>query len=174
MSRFPAKFGFRSILAPCLPEDIAAAEQQLRMKLPVDYRAFLEEWNGGSFASFPKGDDFEGSPAVPFVNDVDEFGAVGWLYGVGPHWTSAHLLDNRDGYAFRERVPDNIIAIGEETRAPKLCISMAGDDSGKIYYWDPGVDFEEGDNVQTYDYLNLVADCFEECWQKLLVPRAIW
>jgi len=156
---YPRKFGFRSILAPCSQEDLAEIENEFNSSLPLDYRQFLETWNGGTFTEFD-------SPGF-FLND--KFVIVGLLFGAGPVQCDVHLLssETRQGYDFDERVPSNFLAIGAGIQAQFACISMFGQNTGKIFYWDPGVPAEENGNKQTEEHLHLVAENFAEFWQLL-------
>ena len=159
---FEEKFGFRSILAPPQEEDIAKVEKELGAKFPVGYRAFLAQWNGGIFRVDPPSVQYDGE-------DDSALADVTLLFGVGPHRNSAHILahTNRTGLDFSKRVPRNILAIGNGQGSERFCISLEGEDLGRIYLWQPLEDWEEGESVQTYEYLIPVAKNFEEFWGKI-------
>jgi hypothetical protein len=63
----------------------------------------------------------------------------------------------------RNRIPKNLLPIGAEGTGGVVCISLYGDDTGKVYFWDAGheEDINEGDEP---DYYNVwwIADNFND------------
>ncbi len=43
-----------------------------------------------------------------------------------------------------------------------MCLSCAGDDTESVYLWQPGLEWEEEDNVRTYRYLTLINPSFKD------------
>jgi hypothetical protein len=167
MKRFaiPDDWRPKGWMAPCSEDDIRAAEKELNVVFPPVYRAYLLENNAVSFGSGlvgPTEDEFDGP--LP----------VGEFYGVDPKKPpdSHDLRARRNGYDFPKRVPAGIVKIGESVSGyHAFCMSLREQDYGAIYYWDPGLPWEEReeDNVPTMQYLTKVADDFESFWNTIRV-----
>jgi hypothetical protein len=80
------------------------------------------------------------------------------------------LRDAGIGLRFHDRVPKEIIAIGQNKYHERIALSVAGSDRGTVCLWRPGVPFEdrEEDNVPTRKYLHVAARDFDEFWQIVL------
>jgi hypothetical protein len=131
---FEPKLAFERTHPPCSREDIVDLESKIGFPLPDDYRAFLEEWNGGFFrelASFLLQDCLD-------EDDPCDWGDVTEMFGLYDATDGFDLRQASGGYGFREDVPAEYIVIGHAFRWPQVCISIAGDDRGQVYYWDPG------------------------------------
>ena len=161
MKKFIEKFGFRSILAPAKEVDLKDAEMQLGKKFPLEYAEFLKLWNGGVFTDSPKP-----------IFQVEEYvyRPLTVLHGVGPYSVpSIHLLGDavQNAYRFDELVPDRFLAIGWGGPFEVLCISVEGDDMGKVFSWYPG-GYVSDDDVRTEEFLTLVAENFFDFWNNLI------
>jgi hypothetical protein len=144
---------------------IAAFEKQLGISLPAPYRRFLEQHNGAEFNVSPQ------FPIDP-PDEADGDGQLFRLYGLVKDGvtTDPYGLDLREArnvLRFRDRVPKDIIAIGESPYDERIALSIAGDDRGTVYFWRPGLPFEEReeDNVPTRQYLHVAARDFGEFWR---------
>lgn len=160
MEKYAKKFGFRSILAPALQEDIDKVESEWGVRLPSEYTDFLREWNGGVFCD----------ERDPIFDTGENYRELVLLYGVGPYPAEGvHLLSqsSQEGYGFRERVPDRFLAIGHGQPFEKICMSIKGEDKGKIFFWYPGGEIRETD-VPTMEFLSLIGDDFFDFWNKLI------
>lgn len=163
--RYEPKLGMTPLFPPSTEEQIVAFEAELGTSLPDDYRAFLLEWNGVFFK------DSDAAFLLKDSEDDDTDYFVTRLYGLKDKDTFDDVRRMQSGYAFNERVPREIIAIGDNNSWNHLCISVSGPDRGAIYLWDPGEPWEpDGRNVPTREWLHPVADNFAEFWQAIY-PR---
>jgi hypothetical protein len=131
-------------------------------QLPDDYLAFLKQWNGVDFGIE--------NIAVRFTDDPDEysFGTLICLYGIG---ADLDLRHSGKPYAFAERVPDGFLAIGDDGAWDRLALCLNEDRFGHVFYWRPGIPWEEEENVQTEAHLHPVAHSFGDFWDGLYVSE---
>jgi ankyrin repeat protein len=107
--------------------DIAAVEQQLRIKFPDEYREFLLRHNGG----VPSPARFSLSERAAEAGM--EWGEVIRFYSVGDR------TDLVDTYNITREVglPTSLVPIADvddQLNGGMLCISVAGKDCGRVYY----------------------------------------
>jgi hypothetical protein len=128
-------------------EHLAELEQDLRIKLPTDYRQFLLAHNGGR--------------PTPFVFDVNVDGLVIHIpidrfLGIrqGDLYSFSRVLEDYKG-----RLPSNLLPIACEALGLE-CISINGEDYGKIYFWDQSFEVTEGE--PDYSNVYLIAHNFSE------------
>jgi hypothetical protein len=103
---------------------LAEFEATLQVRLPLDYREFLLKHNGGR----PKPCCFH----VLLGNFLNGDCITRFLGLHTSHQDSfQHFLTLYHG-----RVPPNLLPITDLIQNDMLCLSVAGDDYGKIYCWD--------------------------------------
>ena len=154
---------------------MAAYERECGQALPADYRSFLLRHNGIAFRV---------PLAFPIVDaEDDEYGRLSVLFGLPStrkELASALGRDESERDAppqidlrvggelldFNERVPPNIVAIGETISEERICLSMYGPDCGTVYIWQPPELFEKK-NVPTTRYLRRLAPSFSAFWRSL-------
>ncbi|MCY1046532.1 SMI1/KNR4 family protein [Corallococcus sp. bb12-1] len=111
---------------PSLSEDdLGSFEQRYGFKLPHTLRAFLLATNGGR----PERDLFQihglkGNPR----------GRIHLFFGLNDSVESCNLDWNLE--VFQERIPPGLLPIATTEGADKLCLSVAGAETGKVFYWD--------------------------------------
>ena len=111
---------------PLLEEgDIAAFEAQYGFKLPLPLREFLLATNGGR----PERDLFE----IHGLNG-NPLGRVHLFFGLKDPVESCNLDWNLE--VFQERLPPGLLPIATTEGADKVCLSIAGADAGRVFYWD--------------------------------------
>ncbi|WP_342379796.1 SMI1/KNR4 family protein [Myxococcus stipitatus] len=111
---------------PSLSEDeVRRFETGHGLVLPGAFREFLLAMNGGR----PVRDVFrlEGLPGNPF-------GRIHLFFGLNDPIESCNLDWNLQ--VFGERIPAGLLPIATTEGADKVCLAMAGDDSGSVFYWD--------------------------------------
>lgn len=150
-------------------EDILFHEELLGYRFPDDYRAFLQQINGAFIpggAEFVYGKDIDPVSRQP----IELRGCVVHFLNVGKYDSHNEPVWKLTAYDFEERVPKGYIPIGHgnDFRFTVLCLD--GAERGAVFYWHPSMDWEEGGNVQTTEYLTKVADSFQEFWRKLEWP----
>ena len=135
-------------------QKIHSAEQELNLNFPANYKRFLLNTNGG-----------RPSPNVFPIkgNSTDKYGIVDWFYCV----QAGDEYDITWAMALRfDRYPKNLLAIGTDPGGNEICLSVAGKDSGKVYFWDHENEVEEGEEP-SYQNVYLIANSFEEFLESL-------
>jgi len=145
---------------PVSQEDINQIQSRIDGQLPRDYVEFLLTFNGlksvGRHIEFAPLEIIDASSVVRFT----------MLNGVMPG-SDSDLLASQTDYEFNERVPPNFIAIGEMMAGFARIVLDAERGAGAVMVWNPGIPFEEDGNVQTEEYLSLIAYSFAEFWTML-------
>jgi hypothetical protein len=118
MAAFSQSFG------PVPAATIDAAEQRLGVKLPDDYRRFLQTTNGGC----PEPDVF----MVPGHGLV----MLGVLFGVGPERVSLDLEYEQKEATQWNPLPPGIVAIGEDPGGNSLLMATISNEAGQVFFWD--------------------------------------
>jgi SMI1-KNR4 cell-wall len=135
--------------------EIGQVESRLSIHLPQDYKNFLLSHNGGRT-----------EPWMMFNiqgNESDSHAIAGFFFGIGGDG-NIDLEANRRVYS--DRVPENILPIASDPGGNLLCISVSGEDEGKLYFWTHEEECEEGE-TPSYENLYPVADNFENLLQSL-------
>jgi hypothetical protein len=154
---------------PVLTEaDLSAFEQENKVLLPSDYRAFLLKHNGGE----PQPADFDYSDGTELMSGgVQEFFAIyikpETETGLSPNLNlaSQFRIYKRMGIP---RMPDELMPIGDNGGGNKICLCVSGEHTGCIYYWDHemectgGGTYEDGTPITMWDNCHFVANSFTE------------
>ncbi len=136
---------------PITDADIQAVEQQLNIQFPDDYRRFLLAHNGGR----PEPSVFdiiEGESA--FTDSM-----VDWFYCIDPGDYHFHIV--KKAKVFKDRMPPEFIPIGCDPGGNQICLVVAGEDKGMIFFWDHEQEMDEGE-PPTYDNLFFIADSIDD------------
>lgn len=131
-------------------KELSDLETRLKMKLPNDYKKFLLQNNGG--IPIPNVFDFIDGDGQNSNSLVHYFYAV---YNDNGH---DNLENNYNFFKSERRIPSNILPIAEDPFGNMICISVSGDDYGKVYFWDHEL---EGQS-ESYDNISLIASSFDE------------
>jgi len=110
---------------PLLAEDVGSFEKKHGLSLPGAYKAFLLATNGGR----PERDlltinGFKGDPV----------GRIHLFFGLRDPVESCNLDWNLE--VFQQRLPANLLPIATTEGADKICLSVAGEREGAVFYWD--------------------------------------
>lgn len=126
-------------------------EREIGTKLPEDYRKFLLDYNAAEIR-----------PNIFWIEDEKEENGIRYFLGIcEDEWYD--LTANKNNY--RERVPPNLLPFASDEDSSLVCISIEGDDYGRIYFWDR---HQEGfDNKPDYRNVHLLADSFSNFLKKL-------
>lgn len=140
--------------APLTSGQLVAVEQRLGIHLPEAYRDFLLAHNGGR----PKPNVFQTQDGTG--------SSIDWFLGIhnGPY-------DNFEGYFINYKVtrlalPGNLVPIGHDPGGNLICLSVQGEDTGAVYFWD----HERETSPPTYANVHLIADSFEGLLDSLREP----
>jgi cell wall assembly regulator SMI1 len=142
--------------SPALSEvDIARFEELIDSRLPADYRRFLLAHNGGRpepsvFSVYGQTNKYD----EPF----NQSSVVNWFFGLhdGEHYRLTELL-----HWMGDRVPANLLPIGEDPFGNMICLSLSGPDRGTVYFWDHEDESEEGE-PPTYRNIYFIAKSFDK------------
>jgi len=139
-------------VSPLTVKDITNVENQLGISFPSDYRNFLLEFNGGK--PTPN--------AFPLHNNpMDTHALLEWFYCISKG-NPYDILRNMQ--IMKGRIPKNLITIGEDPGGNLICMSVDGDRTGNIFFWD-----HEGESDQESSESNLyyVAENFDALLESL-------
>lgn len=134
---------------PLNEEDIAKLEILLGISLPIPYKNFLLSHNGGH----PKlaGFYIQNNPS-------DNHGLIDYFL----------CIKEKDIYnlltwikRYKNRIPSDLIPIAVDPGGNLVCLTVTGNNIGKIYFWDHE---EEADEGETPGYANIypIANSFDE------------
>lgn len=128
-------------------DDINNLEKLYSSTLPQDYKSFLTEYNGG----FPDDNMFRS----PFFEEL-----VGVRYFFG--FNSISCMDLMSHIkTFKNRVPENVIPIGEDDCGNLFCLSLRDKDYNAVYFWDHELEADE-DEPPTESNLFKLTNNFNE------------
>ena len=144
---------FETRFPPASPEQITAFEAELGHPLPDDYRAFLQQVNGG----IPTPGTFAIRWAgQPFAVQYDRSEA-GFIYGLAGPDEELGLIWNHGSN--EGRIPRTTLAVGEDGGGNLVLLGVAGGEAGRVFYWAREFEGPEGEEP-TFDNVGYVADSF--------------
>jgi hypothetical protein len=131
--------------------DIAVLVKYLGFDLPVDYKLFLKEYNGGMPDPF-----LFSMPSPP--SHIGPYGEVQSFFGIDTQHEVNSILWNFKTY--RRRMPLGFLPIACDPGDNIICYLLSGADVGSIWYWD----HEREVLVGEINYSNCypIADTLEE------------
>jgi cell wall assembly regulator SMI1 len=131
--------------------EIIEVESEIGLVLPEDYRNFLMLHNGGNPdpSLFP----LTGDPLNPY-------GILRRLYCICPG-DPLNLIDNY--FLTKDRLPNGILPIGEDSFGNLICIGLLQNNFGKIFFWD-----HEEEINQINKNIYFVANSFTELLNMLV------
>lgn len=125
-------------------------ESRLGVTLPIDYKDFLLKYNGG----YPRPNAFTFIDNFNKTSNsiVDFFHAIYEGYGEG------NLEIDYDYFKSAKRIPPNVLPIAGDPFGNLICLSIEGEDKGKVYFWD----HETEPQNASYENLSLIAGSFAD------------
>jgi len=127
--------------------DINCFEKRFGIVLPEDYKRFLIKYNGGK-------------PSPRRFKTIDNKTITSLLLILPlADIQSENLASNYISFNQGNKIPKNLLPIGQDPIKNKICMSIGGEDVGYIYYWDMDEDFG---NAPSYDNMFLVAKSFTD------------
>lgn len=144
---------FREAQPPASLETIATVESALNIRLPEDYRRFLQHYNGGYLHENFLPPDGEASARYLYSAGPNDDEDIGDLESKAHEYSSE---EPRNDHVLRP----GFLPIGEDDGSNILLLSMSGDDSGAVYFYFHDVPEELGAYIR-------VADSFEEFFERL-------
>jgi hypothetical protein len=134
-------------------DDVRRVEHHIGAVLPDDYRTFLLKYGSGQAY-------FNESVGLPLETHPNGACCINAFFGAVP-------LENSYCYDLvtyfdqtRIELPGNALPIADEGGGSYICLAVAGDNAGSIYFWD----HEEytTEDEPTYKYMQHVAPSFSE------------
>lgn len=145
---------FLALVEPQSPppseEAIAAFEAKIGDALPAAYRLFLTQCGGGRLRTALWLNENVG------VEDVAGF-------QVSRKDVTRSLPYYFDLY--KGRIPTALVPIMSDGFGNKICLGVKGEHSGKVYFWDHELEYDEDDwtdDVSASENIQLVASSFDE------------
>ncbi len=141
---------FLNINNPINEQIVKDFESKLNTSLPLAYRNFLLQFNGGE----PEPNLFKKNVELGYL-------VVNELYGINAREKSnnlEHMLEIYDG-----RISNNFIAIGGDPGGNQFCIGILGSFAKKIFFWDHEEEVDEDDFVDNVlpENMYFLADDFD-------------
>jgi hypothetical protein len=141
--------------APPAPQDkLAHFEALIEQTLPDDYRCFLINCNGGYVGGryWYRGKNPEGREVGAGVHHIGGFRDES-------HFSLLWAWDCYDG-----RIPDALIWIHDDPFGNAICLGVAGEHRGRVYFWDHENEPDESwdGSVETAGNVTLIANSFTE------------
>ena len=135
---------------PPSDEMIAAFEAKVGGPLPAAYRQFLQRCGGGRLRTALWLNENVG------VEDVAGFQA-----------SRKDVTRSLPYYVdlYKGRIPTALVPIMSDGFGNKICLGIKGEHSGKIYFWDHELEYDEDDwidDVSASENIQLVASSFDE------------
>jgi hypothetical protein len=141
-------------------EAIGNFEARWALVLPIEYKRFLLDSNGG----YPTPNIFVVPRWYGYGNSVMSF------YGIhdGPKTKRLDWACK----VYNERVPADLIPIAYDANDNNICLGWKGERKGKIYFWDHEDELDEdGDFVTDYRNVYLVANSLQEFLDGLMTDE---
>lgn len=136
---------------------LAAAERELGLSFPADYRAFMQAYNGGS----PDPDGFD----IFWPADREAELAQDWRTSSISYFLS--IYDGRhinfleyNKVTFAGRIPKETFAIARDPGGNLILLATAGPHAGNVLFWVKDHESQEG--PPGYANVALIADSFEQ------------
>ncbi|MGA3282912.1 MAG: SMI1/KNR4 family protein [Verrucomicrobiota bacterium] len=128
-------------------------EAVIGAKLPGDYQMFLLTFNGGK----PESNEFP-------IPDQQNAAGVDLFYGLLEKSKWGDLLSRRT--ALTDRVPKDVLPIGDASCGNIVCLSLQPKTFGQIFFWDHELEAEE-DEPATFSNLFKIGDSFTNFLENL-------
>jgi len=137
---------------PVTENGLQSLEANIGLALPDDYRTFLLKYGMSAGEGDTRFRNLDESEQIESSVDV--------FYGLKP----GHTYDLLEKYRmFRNRLPAHVLPFASGSGG-HFCLSLTGEDAGRIYWWDP-----HGDNEAPYENLELVAYDFDSFINSLTI-----
>ena len=126
-------------------ERLQAFEEKLGVRLPSDYREFLERYNGGTpiLCGF-------------WIREGQDGSEVHQFYGLhdGPTWASLDCYIGPERYG----IPAEMLAVGDDGVGNRICIGIKGDSRGAVFFID--AEIHPYDEPDALEGITKLADSF--------------
>lgn len=132
--------------------DLDQFERQVGVGLPLEYRRFLKEVNGGE-------------PSENLLWDADKERVVNYLFSLtAPE--SSNFSIKKNLIVYEGRFPGELICIGSAGGGDLILLSVRGRKIGAIYYWDHNLEAEY-EGGEYWDNIEYISDSLSEFFDML-------
>jgi hypothetical protein len=107
-------------------ETINQLEQTIGYSLPSDYKVFLADFGGVAFYKYA-------IFAIQGTSKPDSGSILSTFYGVLPNYPLEDIATLYTDY--KGRIPSDLLPIGEDPGGNIICLGLAGEMRGKVYFW---------------------------------------
>ena len=155
---------------PVPENEIADLEQTLEASLPDPYRNFLKTFGASRFRVMV---EFKPVTNLPASISDDGTGSINIFYGASAH-TPYDLAGEYELY--KDRMPEGFLPIGDDGGGDQICMLVAGEKAGGVYYWDHNSEWDEEDYTEDglavppdlkWQNVTLIAESFEDFVMRL-------
>ena len=151
--------------APMTDDELSSVQSDVGNIFAEDYREFLKTYGQSSFGAVV---NFRPIQQLPIWISKSGRGPFSHFYGAKGGVQS--LVKSIK--AFKGRMPDLMIPIGDDGMGNQICLSIGGDLRGKVYYWDHENEWDEEDYLEDhgkpmppegkFQNVYLIANSFED------------
>jgi len=134
--------------------DIEKYIKELNINLPEDYKQHLIKYNGGHPIK-------DGAPMINPIDESETDIGIDWFLAIYEGESSNFLKAYHTFKIWQKRMPDELIPIANASCGDKICMSVKGDNYGKIYYWEHEIEASEGEEPD-YSNVHLIANSFTD------------
>jgi hypothetical protein len=137
-----------SAFLPLSAAEVEMIESALGHALPDDYRTFLMSYGASAFRRRVRFTPVRRLPSSISYSGSDYIDA---LYGKEPPGRDAYSLVQRIQF-YGGRMPDTLIPIGDNGCGNQICLAIAGDFAGQVFYWDRNSEIDDEEYFEQYGY----------------------
>lgn len=135
-------------------EDIVNLEKKLNICFPEDYKQHLLKYNGGHPIK-------DGAPMISPIDKSETDIGINWFLAIYNGESSNFLKAYNTFKIWQKRMPDELIPIANASCGNAICISIKGNNYGKVYFWDHEQEAYEGEEPD-YSNVHLIANNFTD------------
>jgi hypothetical protein len=141
------KLKFTGSNLPLTEQQLNDTENRLGVKLPEDYRNFLQIYHG----AHPEPCGFKFRDASGSEDEAEI------AYFLSPVDEDENIFDDADSY--EGRIPENVVPIARDPGGNPILLGVSGENRGKIYFW---IDEPDAEEEEVFSALGFVALSFTE------------
>ncbi|OAB38860.1 hypothetical protein PGLA_19570 [Paenibacillus glacialis] len=138
-------------------KDVENFEKIRNVTLPYDYKQFLLLNNGGKPIK------------RRFQSKDGKITSSLMMYFPISESVEISLDEKYKIYSIGKIVPSNFLPIGIDPADSLICLSVSGNDIGKVYFCD--MDYFEEDNELKKEFISLISNSFTEFTGSLYIPE---
>ncbi len=118
---------------PVSLEDILEIESILGVRLPDDYREFVQKYGWSCYSPLAAVQAIEKPPLGLYATDDKSYLPFAAFYG--GDYMGENLLDDVRSGPYKEYYPENMIAIANDISTSQYLLAVDGEHKNKIFFW---------------------------------------